>query len=164
MQQPPFPLGRFSGPLITEYDPVATKDLGANYWRIFKGYHYFAADGVTSFEVPYGYLTDGATVPRLFQNVVAPWGPWGQAAGGHDILCEYLVVIRNGVQVNITREECDGYLLEMMRTSGVDEDMAQTIYKAVRAYALVSGVKTPTHYAAKQALEASWVNANPEPA
>lgn len=154
----------FDAGLYTYYDPEASKALGADHWRITRGFTYFIDHPGSrwAIQVPYGYLTDGASVPGLFQNIVSPWGPWGQAAVGHDILCEYLTISEEGKPVSITRKQADDYLLEMMTVLDVPAWRREVIYSAVRAYAITCRVTQPSTTAFKRKLEADWVAANPE--
>jgi len=142
-------------PLDTRYDRLASKELGADHWRILSpfGYKISENEWIT---IPVGYLTDGASVPQIFWNMIPPWGVYGQAAVVHDILCEYLAVVRDGVKVDITRARCDEILNEAMKVLGVPMAKRLMIYWAVCAYRLVSGVSQPSNTPKKRAMEANW--------
>jgi hypothetical protein len=95
-------------------------------------------------------------VPRLFWNMIPPWGIYGQAAVVHDLLCEYLSVVRNGKIVNITRAECDRVLNQAMQNLGVPTLQRWMIYSAVCAYRITFNINQPSTTLQKRRLEADW--------
>lgn len=149
---------RFNAPLSVRYDAAASEALGADHWRVCQPFRFYLGDADTGrwVHVPAGYLTDGASVPRVLWGLIPPWGSYGQAAVVHDILCEYLSVTVDGAPVPITRARCDEILLEAMVVLGVPRWKRELIYRAVSLYREVSGVATPTTTARKRALESAW--------
>lgn len=146
----------FTAPLDVRYDAEASRALGADHWRVLKPFRFYVDTQSQWVNVPAGYLTDGASVPRLFWNIIPPWGAYGQAAVVHDLVCEYLSIAVDGAPHPVTRAECDAILLEAMTVLGVPVLKRQAIYQAVSLYRLVSGVSKPTSTAQKRALEAKW--------
>lgn len=148
----------FTAPLLIQYDEHASKLLGKDHWRVAQGFRFYVnhADSGEWVNVPAGYLTDGASVPRLFWGLIPPWGKYGQAAVVHDILCEYLSITKNGAPYRITREECDDLLLEAMTALKVPCVTRHTIHSAVCLYRKVSGVNSPTNTPLKRQLESEW--------
>ncbi len=55
--------------------------------------------------IPKGFRTDGASVPRLFWNIIPPWGRYGMAAVIHDYLYRWQ---------RTSRRMADDTLLEAM--------------------------------------------------
>lgn len=145
----------YSNPLDTRYDMAASAALGKDHWRVLTPFSYKIADGewVT---IPAGYLTDGASVPKLFWNIIPPWGKYGQAAVVHDILCEYLTIVKDGKPQRISRARCDEILNEAMYSLGVPDGKRLMIYGAVSAYRVVSGTDEPSATLQKRRLEAEW--------
>ena len=74
-------------------------------------------------EVPAGFETDFASVPRLFWRVVPPWGRYSPAAVVHD--CLY----HTG---KVSRLAADRVFLELMAALGVPLWKRQVMYWAVR--------------------------------
>lgn len=148
----------FSAPLLIQYDEKASQILGADHWRIASGFRFYVnhAESGEWVNVPAGYLTDGASVPRVFWSMIPPWGKYGQAAVVHDILCEYLSITKDGAPYRITREECDNLLLEAMTALEVPYITRHAIHKAVSLYRRLSGVKSPTTTPLKRKLESEW--------
>jgi Protein of unknown function (DUF1353) len=145
----------YSLPLDTRYDAYASALLGKDHWRVLTPFSY-KIDEESWVTIPKGYLTDGASVPRLFWNMIPPWGPYGQAAVVHDLLCEYLSVVRNGRPVSITRAECDQLLNQAMKNLDVNPALRWMIYSAVCAYRITLNVSEPTATLLKRRLEAEW--------
>ena len=145
----------FDLPLVTQYDPEASKLLGKDHWRVVAPFTYLISDD-RHVSIPAGYLTDGASVPKIFWNIIPPWGIYGQAAVVHDILCEYLSVVDNGYPVPITRSYCDRVLHDAMEALEVPIAKRLTIYWFVCAYRVVANVTEPSTTHLKRRLEAQW--------
>ena len=75
------------------------------YWSGVK-----AGEG-TEVVVPEGFVTDFASIPRIFWSVAPPWGWYAEAAVVHDLLYSSNGLY-NGVQY--TRRQCDQVLLTAM--------------------------------------------------
>lgn len=73
--------------------------------------------------VPMGFVTDFASIPRMFWTILPKWGRYGRAAIVHD----YLYTVQK-----TTREFADGILLEAMTDSGVGWVTRHTIFRHVR--------------------------------
>ncbi|MCY1289935.1 hypothetical protein D9M69_511160 [compost metagenome] len=148
----------FSAKLSIQYDAEASAALGGDHWRVIEAFRFYIGSPESGewVYVPAGYLTDGASVPRLFWSLIPPWGSYGQAAVVHDILCEYLSITKDGRPHPITRARCDEILLEAMEALGVPRAKRCIIYRAVCAYRLVAGVNRPTSIPMKRKLESSW--------
>lgn len=72
-----------------------------------------------------GFTTDLASTPRLFWNLVPPFGRYTAAAVVHD----YLYQAHEG-----TRKHADQVFLEAMRELNVLPIKAQAMYRAVRVF------------------------------
>ncbi|MFJ7316765.1 DUF1353 domain-containing protein [Pseudomonas sp. NPDC098747] len=153
-------MSRFSAPLRVQYDAEASKALGGDHWRVTQDFRYYIQhhEYPAWVHVPAGYLTDGASVPRLFWSLIPPWGAYGQAAVVHDIVCEYLSVTVDGQPQLVTRSACDQILLEAMTVLEVPTVKRKVISGAVGLYRRLSGVAHPTSTPEKRALEASWAS------
>ena len=76
-------------------------------------------------DVPMGFKTDFASVPRLLWSIIPRWGKYGNAAVIHDFL--YWMQDR-------TRAESDRVFLEAMLVLNVSFFMRKLIYYAVRLF------------------------------
>lgn len=74
-------------------------------------------------EVPQGFETDFASVPRFFWRVVPPWGRYSPAAVVHDYLYS---------TGKVSREEADRAFLTLMQRLGVPAWKRSIMYWAVR--------------------------------
>lgn len=145
----------YSGFLVTTYDAAASTLLGDDHWRVLAPFTYLLSP-TQRINIPAGYLTDGASVPRLFWNIIPPWGRYGQAAVVHDLLCEYLEVEEDGGHVKISRATCDSVLNQAMQDLGVPTYKRLMIYWGVCAYRLTIGTTKPNPNPIKQKLEREW--------
>jgi len=73
--------------------------------------------------VPAGFITDWASVPRLFWRMFPPWGPWSPAALVHDWL--YFTG-------EVGRKEADKVFLDVMARIGVPWLTRHLMYRGVR--------------------------------
>ena len=81
--------------------------------------------GNDSITVPAGFITDFASVPRLFWRLFPPWGKYGKAAVLHDYLYH---------KQRRSRREADAIFLEAMGVLGVPWLSREMMYAAVRAF------------------------------
>lgn len=135
---------KFNAQLMIAYDRVSSVALDADYWRVVKGFRYYIGDkGSNSWvDVPLGYLTDGASVPRFLWGLIPPWGEYGQAAALHDYLCENPYHDTPDGKVTITRAQVDAILYEAMVVLGVSPWKLKTIKLGVDSYRYFSGGRT----------------------
>jgi len=89
------------------------------------GYEVGEEDSGDVIDVPIGFMTDFASVPRLLWVMIPRWGKYGNAAVIHDWL--YWDQSR-------TRREADQIFLEGMQVLEVSPLKQQLIYRAVRAF------------------------------
>jgi len=75
-------------------------------------------------EVPQGFITDYASVPKIFWNIIPPSGRYARAAVLHDWL--YKVGM-------FSRLECDQIFKEAMKALDVAPWKRQVMFYAVRA-------------------------------
>ncbi|MHC4498620.1 MAG: DUF1353 domain-containing protein [Planctomycetota bacterium] len=76
-------------------------------------------------KVPAGFITDFASVPRLFWAFFPTWGKYGNAAVIHDYLYW---------EQSYPRERADGIFLEGMLVLGVEKGKAKLLYNAVKHF------------------------------
>lgn len=86
--------------------------------------------------VPKGFITDGATVPRLLWGFFPPWGVYGQAAVTHDYLCTTLSLTKNGDNpvLKISQNEIDLVFEQAMKVLGTPWWKRKIMYWAVHLY------------------------------
>ncbi len=78
-----------------------------------------------NFIAPVGFVTNFASVPRLFWSVLAPWGRHMKAAVMHDYL------YRTGC---VPRKDADKLFYRMMKELGVSWWRRSTMYRTVRLF------------------------------
>lgn len=156
---------KFTGPLDYRYDYDASQALGADHWRVLRGFRYYIGDlGSNEWvNIDCGELSDRASVPRILWSIVPPDGAHGQAAVLHDKLCRTLTIIRDGVPVRITRAKADALFLEAMEALNTQWLRRRLAYTAVAAYRLVSFTSEPQENPLRARLEREWREQNQSP-
>jgi hypothetical protein len=81
--------------------------------------------GGQTIEVPQGFETDFASVPRFFWRIVPPWGRYSPAAVVHDYLYQ---------SGKLARAEADWVFLTLMQRLGVPAWKRNVMYEAVRLF------------------------------
>jgi hypothetical protein len=107
-----------TGPLRVEILPSGRRA------RLTQPYRVGTAAG-RIIEVPEGFETDFASVPRLFWRIVPPWGRYSPAAVAHDYLYS---------TGKVSRKEADGIFLELMERLTVPLWKRYVMYWAVRLF------------------------------
>lgn len=103
--------------------------------------------------VPRGFLTDGATVPKIFQSLFPVWDTYYQAAVFHDYLCEYLTIYINHIPTKITREEADRIFSRIMRHLNVSPIKRSLVSAGVVAYSHFKSIVYPSATQTKRGFE-----------
>jgi hypothetical protein len=89
--------------------------------------------------IPAGYMSDGASVPRLLWWFLPPWGDRATfAALLHDYLLDRLQGFENGGPIigAATRKACDGEFLAALLALEVPRWRAWLAWSAVRAHSV----------------------------
>lgn len=103
--------------------PTVRPFADGNEWVLVEPLRYSIRDSGLVITVPKGFVTDFASIPRMFWAVLIPTGRYGRAAIVHDYLYW---------EQSCTREQADRILLLGMTESGVDRVKRDTIFAAVR--------------------------------
>ncbi len=164
------PYTSFDNELNIRLDVEASKLLKKNVWRVLDSFKFYIGDKDDQrwAHVPAGFLTDGATIPRILWWLLPPWDTYSQAAALHDYLCEYKTVYEKGQAVSVDRKEADRIFKSAMKASGVGVWPRQAMYVAVRLWAKFGKRPNPYVVDLKRRLDADWefseVVVPPEPA
>lgn len=153
------PFKRFESKLRIQRDDEASLELDKNYYRVldsFKFYYGSSEEDGRWVLVPEGFLTDGATIPRLLWWLLPPWDNYSQSAALHDYLVEYGVMYDRGEIVTCTRKQADHIFREAMKVAGVKAWPRQAMYWAVRLWGKYGKRPNPRLVARKRELDAQW--------
>lgn len=112
----------FPDELVTQH--VGTVN-GSRIEQLTQRFRYISSFG--TIVVHKGFTTDGASVPRIFWNILGPYGDYFKSAVVHDWLY-------SPFNTEFTRWEADQIFLEAMFNDGVPWYRRNTIYAAVRAF------------------------------
>lgn len=112
-------------------DPIIARDDGSGRWILAEPLRY---QGHTDeFEVPGGFPTDFASVPRIVQSIAPKMGRQNRAAVLHDYLYALApLVLRKSGYRRITRKESDGLFRRCMREDRVNVLRRWVFYYGVR--------------------------------
>lgn len=109
-------------------DPILLRDAGmrgsSRLFQLLGPFRYLSPQW-GELTVPQDFITDGASVPRIFWNILSPFGDYFGPALVHDFLYSHH-------NQWFTRAEADSIFLEAMTLAGVPWLRRHTIHKAVR--------------------------------
>lgn len=123
----------FTTPLELEY-------VDGHVWKVTREFDYYLAGNpefMVSAElafaelirVPAGFLTDFASVPKIFWNILPPTGTYGKAAVVHDYLYQ-----TGGLHGKYTKADCDSIFDDAMKVLGVPNWKRWIMYSAVSLF------------------------------
>jgi hypothetical protein len=102
-------------------NPLIVKHIDGRNWELIEPFTYHVGEERTT--VPQGFITDFASIPRIFWNILAPTGKHGKAAVIHDWLYR---------THSCSRKKADNIFYEAMRVIGVSWWKRALMYRAVR--------------------------------
>ena len=114
-------------------DPLICEKVGDDTWKLHHRFRYIRqrAGAEETITVPKNYITDFASVPELFWNIVPKDGRWDGAAVIHD----YIYGLRGAdCKPARTRAECDWIFYEGMGVLGVPQWKRWMMWTAVRLF------------------------------
>lgn len=110
-------------------DKLCFEDAGlrgsSRCFKLENSFKYISSHGII--EVPAGFITDGASIPKFFWSVLSPFGDYFAAAVVHDYL------YKKECQL-YTRKEADLIFKEAMFNLGVPWYRRDIIYQAVNLF------------------------------
>jgi hypothetical protein len=114
-------------------DKLLLEDIDGRQMRVWSRFRYFITGGelVT---VAAGFVTDFATVPRLFWTLLPASGKYNRAAVIHDWLyARRRIETADGGTRKPDRSECDWIFLEALQDCGISWLRRNLMYVAVRS-------------------------------
>jgi len=103
---------------------LQVEPLGGKYWRLTEGFEYhvgsYPSDEIIT--VPKGFVTDFASIPKVFHPIIKPVGRHGKAAVIHDY-CYYTACY--------SRLKSDKIFLEGMEVLDVEVWKRQAMFHSV---------------------------------
>lgn len=103
---------------------------GGRKWILRKAYSFYYEfnNKKTEIEVPEGFITDFATIPRILYSIFPPIGRYNKAAMMHDYLYDSSCVLK------ISRKNSDLFFLQAMEILGVAKWIRYSLFLAVRLF------------------------------
>lgn len=131
-------MNNFTTPLELEY-------IDGRSWRITEEFDYLTdyPDPNSAIRVPKGFVTDFASIPKVFWSIWAPTGPYGKAAVVHDYLyvvggkvpcCADCCVDKCPIPRIFTKEQADRIFRDAMEVLGVKNPQRWIMWQAVRKF------------------------------
>ena len=108
--------------------PLDVEFLNGKTWRLITRFEFMSEVTESVIDIPDGFLTDFASIPRGLWSVLPPTGLYGKAAVVHD----WLYKTRKATTHLVDRAEADAVLLESMEVLGVGRFTRLAIYAGVR--------------------------------
>lgn len=101
--------------------PLELEFLNGTLWRVTAPFDYCVGSATSAVvvDVPVGFITDFASIPRLLWNVLPPTGLYGKAAVIHDKLYQTGYWMDGFTKQLVTRQMADETFLEAMEVLGV---------------------------------------------
>lgn len=110
-------MGQFVGDICLKVLPGESDN-----WEVCSAFDYVASDK-QRIPIPDKWKTDLASIPRLFWNILPPFGLYTGAAIVHDYLYTAQVFVKS---------YCDSIFLEAMEAEGVSRITRYTMYYGVK--------------------------------
>ncbi|EDJ6834378.1 phage tail protein [Salmonella enterica] len=112
---------------MSKFTPPAILEMLEHYrWRVYEPFEFYLSDDNSDvIEVPAGFVTDLASVPRIFWTILPPDGKYAKAAIIHDWMYD------NALR---TKKEADLIFLDGMTVLGVPKWKRTVMYWAVRLF------------------------------
>lgn len=108
--------------------PFKGELIGKNKWKTIESFEYHIGTYPSNevIKVPAGFVTDFASVPRIFWSIISPVDNHGKAAVIHDYCYQYGIY---------SRKKSDLIFKEGMKVLGTSKLKRYLMYKAVRLFA-----------------------------
>ena len=112
-------------------EPLNIDLLDENKWQLQKSFEYHVGcyPSKEIIIVPRGFITDFASIPRIFWNILPPTGKYGKAAIIHDWCYSSAIY---------TRKKSDKIFLEGMKVLNVKKWKYTIMYYTVRYFGFVA--------------------------
>jgi len=111
---------------LMEMSKLLVKDLMNGKFELVSDYIYQIENYVI--KVPRGFITDYASIPRIFRPIVLPYGKHSGASVVHDYLYS------KSCDLDIERKKADKIFFEILKEEGVNPILARLMYIAVRVF------------------------------
>lgn len=153
---------QFNAEMMVMFDREASDILKKNYWCVLNSFTYYVTTKPSKewVTIPKGYLTDGASVPRLFWSLLPPWGKYGQAVVVHDYLCEFPYLETKDGPIEIDRKRVDEILAECLKVLNVSAWRRHLMMSGVNAHRVVIRPGKPEINHVKHAIETKRAEQN----
>lgn len=115
-------MSSFTTPLIVQPLPDGKR------WKLIEPFRYRIGNRYSDniITIPKEFITDFASIPRIFWTIIPPWGKYGKAAVLHDFLYYY--------NNEYSKEKADKIFLEAMKALRIPKWKRKVMYYAVKYF------------------------------
>jgi len=104
-------------------------------WKLVEPFRYRigSMDSDKIITVPVGFVTDFASIPWLFWQLLPAWGRYGKAAVVHDYLYQrHMIQVSENLYLTFSRYQADDIFYEAMLVGNTRHWKAKLMWLAVR--------------------------------
>lgn len=149
---------KLSTPFKIMYSIEASNLLGKQMWVVTNSVTVTIEykDEPYVFTIPKGFLTDGASIPRVFWGLFQKVDETINAAIIHDYLCEHHHAYVKEVKTYLPRRQIDKIFYEVLREDRVKSFKAKLMYQACKLYSTATNKQLNEKSELKKSLEAKY--------
>ena len=113
---------------VKDYDVLEVRKIYARRWQLLRPIKYIDIHNgeMIYINVPEGFITDFASVPRPFWIFTPPDGKYTLASVVHDYLCIHPEIMK--------RKAADELFMKIAKQSGVNKFTSYIMFAAIRFY------------------------------
>lgn len=116
-------------------EPLLVTPYSSTEWRIERSFiYYIDKENESYIIIPVGFITDFASIPRIFWSILPPFGQYAQAATIHDYLFEGGLIHHGELSAGCTYQEANDIFNEAMKVLKVPKWKRIIMYSAVCMY------------------------------
>ena len=116
----------FLTPLVVEVMPSGKR------FRLYNDFTYLWRREYIEIHVRRGFVTDFASIPKIFRIIIPKLGRWNKAALIHDAIYQDRSFCLNALRHRLTRQDADLIFLDAMTDLGVAKWKRTLMYLSVR--------------------------------
>jgi hypothetical protein len=114
--------------------PLRTEKIGPYRWILLDDFHFQTKRLNGILVTPRGFQTDLASIPLRLGSIIPRVGAWDWPSIPHDAGYGNSLVTINGERIHLIKELCDLIFYDGLICVGVRENLARTMYDAVRLF------------------------------
>lgn len=114
--------------------PLIIKKVGSQLWELHEDLIFKSDKYPGLFIAPKGFVTNFASIPRIFWTIYPPVGNYDAAAVIHDGGYSHILTTKDGIKINTVKHVIDNIFYECLRVCKVNRFNAKLMYMLVRRF------------------------------